>query len=440
MTDKSGIGTFVNEQHELATTSLDLFAAPEIERAQISGRTQTYYMQATISDNGPYEFIIPSESSEFTQLDSIYLYGECSILKSDLTEFAADADFKLVPVNNFPQTLFRQVEVYLNNQCVNDLSTPTYPYKAYIENHLSYDKDIKLTTLEAREMYIKDDVGKEKVLDELIKASNAKKRVDRACKKTICFHMKLHVDFLQSKRYLIPGVEIKIKLLRNEDTFSLIEATKLGAIKMKHLEMNVRKISIEPSVVNSIESKLANTPVMYPIAHSKIKTFLLNSGIKSQHISQLVRGKLPRSFIISFVSSKAFDGDHTSNPFVFEHFNLSNMNVYINGEPIHPKAVQPTWKDDGALRQYSWMLENIGLHQDQSNGVTYADFVSNSVFFPYDNSPDLSNSFWYYGTDMGTIDIHVGFETALTENVTLIFYATFDETVLIDKTRNVSIV
>jgi len=439
MTDKSGIGTFVHEQHELATTSLDLFTMPEIEQAQISGRTQTYYMQATINNNGPFEFIIPSESSEFTQLDSIYLYGECSILKQDMTDFAADADFKIVPVNNFPQTLFKQVEVYLNNQCVNDLSTPTYPYKAYIENHLSYDTDIKTTTLRARELYCKDDLGKEKNLDELIKAGNGKKRKDRVCKKTICFHMKLHVDFLQSKRYLIPGVEMKIKLIRNDDEFSLIEATKLGSIKMKHLEMNVRKISIEPSIVANIESKLSSTPIMYPIAHSKIKTFLINSGIKSQHIAQLVRGKLPRSFIISFVSSKAFDGDHASNPFVFEHFNLSNMNVYVNGEPIHPKAIQPSWSDDGALKQYSWMLENIGLHQDQSNGITYEDFVSNSVFFPYDNSPDLSNSYWYYGTQSGTIDVHVGFENALTENVTLIFYATFDETVLIDKDRNVSI-
>jgi len=135
MANKSGIGTFVTDEFELATDSLDLFSVPAIDQSQISGRTQTYYLHGHINDSGPYEIIMPNDSNEFTQLDSIRLNGEVEIVKADNSALA-DADVVSV-VNNFPQTLFRQVEIYLNNTVVNDLSTPTYTYKAYLENHLS---------------------------------------------------------------------------------------------------------------------------------------------------------------------------------------------------------------------------------------------------------------------------------------------------------------
>lgn len=440
MANHAGIGTLVNEEFELATDSLDLFSIPSIESAQIEGKTQTYYPNGVITDSGPYEIIIPNDANKYTLLDYSRLYGECEVLKADGTALT-DAEAVSV-INNFPQTLFRQVELYLNNTCVNDLSTPTYPYKAYIENHLTYDADVKNTTLVAREMYIKDAVGSEGNIANALADNKSGFSIRKAkiVGKKVFFDMLLHIDFLHSKRYLIPGVEMKLRFIRNDDNFSLMSATSIAKIKMHKLELNVRQISIDPVVSAAIETKLGSTHAMYPIAHSKIKTFLLNSGTQSQHIPQIVRGRLPRNFIIGFVTSKSFDGDVTSNPFHFRHFDLNYMNIFINGEPIHPKAIQPSWTDDQFLQQYSWMLDNIGLHQNVSNGITMEEYKSNSCFFPYDMTPDLCNSYYSHGMDNGTIDISLSFKTALTQNVTVIFYATYDETVAIDKTRNVTIV
>ena len=439
MANKSGVGTFVNEEFELATDSLDLFSVPSVEQAQISGRTQTYYLHGHINDAGPYEIIMPNDSNEYTQLDSIRLCGEVEVVKADNTDLA-DADVVSV-VNNFPQTLFRQVEVYLNNTCVNDLSTPTYPYKAYLENHLSYDRDVKLTTLRAREMYIADGVGTEESVADAIKLATGgiKLRSVLIKGKKVFFDMKLHIDFLQSRRHLIPGVEMKFKFIRNDDKFSLLAAAAGPKIKIHHLELTARKIVIDPVVANAIETKLSSTPVCYPIAHSKIKNFLLNANTQSQHVAQIYRGKLPRSFIMCMVPAKAYDGDITSNPFVFKHFDLNYFNVFINGDPIHPKAIQPKWDDGSCLKQYSWMLYNIGLHQNASNAITFEDFKSNSVFFPYDLTPDLCNSYYAHGVENGTIDVSLAFKNPIPANVMLLFFATFDEAVVIDKARNVTL-
>lgn len=436
MTDKSGIGTFVNDEFELATDSLDLFSLPSVDQSQISGRTQTYYLHGHISDAGPYEIILPNDSNEYTQLDSIRLSGEVEVVKADGAAIA-EADVVSV-VNNFPQTLFRQIEVYLNNTVVNDLSTPTYPYKAFLENHLSYDRDLKLTTLKAREMYIVDTVGTEEDVAGALKVDGGiKARALLIRGKKVFFDMKLHIDVLQSRKYLLPGIEMKLKFIRNNDNFSIIASAAGPKIKVNNLELSARKIVVDPIVSHAIENKLSTTPVCYPIANSKIKTFLLNANTQSQHVAQIFRGKLPRSFIMCMVPAKAYDGDIASNPFVFKHFDLNYFNVFINGDPVHPKAIQPKWDDGSCLKQYSWMLDNIGLHQNASNAITFEAFKSNSVFFPYDLSADLCNAYIQHGISNGTIDVSLAFKEPLPSNVMLIFYATFDEAIVIDKARNV---
>lgn len=440
MVNKSGIGTFVTEEHELATDSLDIFSLPQNESAMIHGKTQTFLPSGVITDNGPYEIIIPNDSNEFTMLQHTRIFGECEILQLDNDKLEATDAISVV--NNFPQTLFRQIEIYLNNQSINDLSTPTYPYKTFIENHLTYDNDIKNTTLMACEMYVKDTCGTENNLTLALAdtKSGFAIRKTKIVGKKIYFEMIPHVDFFQCPRFLIPGVEIKVRLIRNDDSFSLFSETAIGKIKMIKLGMKVRKITLDPAVASAVENKLNSNPAVYPITQSKIKTYLLNSGLQSQQISQIVRGKLPRSFIIGFVASKAFDGGVNTNPFCFEHFGLNYMNIFINGEPLHPQAIKPDFDNNVYLPEYRWFLDNIGLHQNASNNISYEDFKSNSCFFPYDLSPDLCNSYYPHGSENGTIDISIAFKDTLKQNVTLVFFATYDEAILIDKNRNISIV
>jgi hypothetical protein len=44
MADKHGVGTFVNEAHELATDALDLFSVPQYEEALVHGKELTYIL------------------------------------------------------------------------------------------------------------------------------------------------------------------------------------------------------------------------------------------------------------------------------------------------------------------------------------------------------------------------------------------------------------
>lgn len=434
----------MTDEYELATDALDLFTLPPVDSSQVHGKTQTYYPHATINDQGPYEIIIPNDSMEMVQLNSIRLHGSFSVLTAADANIAA-ADTVSV-VNNTCQSLFKQIELSLNGVTINDLSSSTYPYKAYIENLYTFDKDIKDTTLRALEQFYNDPVQGTTTIEDMLKANtevsggfkDRKARILSGNK--IYFIMLIHLDFLQSRKLLIPGVEMKFRFIRADDSFTIFAKTAGPKIKMHHLELVARKINCDPLVVAGIEKALSSTTAKYPIAHAKIKTYLLHTSTQSQNISQIYRGKLPRSFNMVMVKSKAYDGNHAENSFRFQHFTLNNFNVYINGEPVHAKAIQPDWTNEKCMEQYWWLQQNIGLHMGASNGITFEDFKDHAVMFAYDRTPDLCNSYTGHGGENGTLDISVAFKTALTENVIMIFYAVFDEIVTIDKDRNVLLV
>ena len=140
--------------------------------------------------------------------------------------------------------------------------------------------------------------------------------------------MLLHVDFFHCKKFLLPGVDIKLRFIRNDDSFSLIAPatnTTRYKIKFNKMYLTIRRITLDPLISSAIEQSLSSTPAIYNHVQSKMKTYLINQGIQQQHISQIIRGKLPRSIIISFVTAKAFDGDIANNPFCFKHFNINYL-------------------------------------------------------------------------------------------------------------------
>lgn len=443
MPDTKGLGTFVNDEHELATDAIDLFSVPHAEVSIVHGKNVTYYPTGPLTDDGNYEFIMTNDSNEYTVLDQTTIYGECEVVKVAAAgnEATKDAD-KLSCVNLFPQALFKQIEVYLNGQCINDLSTVTYPWKAFLENTLTYDDNMKKTTLAATEMYIKDTIGEETYSEaNVIKNAFALRRA-KIIGKRICFDIVPHIDFLQSKKFLIPGVEMRIKLIKSNDDFVLIhgQASNTYKVDMKKLQLCTRKVTLDPRVSAAIEKGLEKAPAIYPITQSKIKTHLLASGSTTYHLPQVIRGKLPRSFLFVILESDQMESSPSVNPFFFSPRGVNNINVYINGEPIHPVSLDPDYANGKYLKEYRWQLDNTGLKNNETNGITYEEYGKNMCFYAYDLSPDQCNGYYKHGLETGNIDITVGFAKALTKNHTLLLFACYNEQILIDKNRVITLI
>ena len=439
MSNSAGVGSYIESQQKLATTGIDLFTLPEIEASLITGTSITVYPQNAINDTGPYDFLIPSDDNDYTFLPLTRLYGELEVVKADGT--AVTAAEKNGIVNLFPHSIFKQIECSINGTQIVDLSTPTYPYKAFIETHLSFNQHAKEGHLYC-ECYTKETVGKENNF-EIGTANEPNPTFDirkKRCESKIYFSMILHIDLFQSERYLLPGCEIKLKFIRNDDKFSLLGNTQVTKIKVNELFLSIRRVTIDPVEDAKINSDLEKGPAAYPIDQSRIKTFTIPSGLRNHNISQIFRGQLPRSLIIGFVDTAAYDGAINKNPFVFEHNKLNYFNLFVNGAPVLPTVLQPDFTTKKAIREYRWFIDNIDiLHSNESNGISFEDYCSNSCFFAFDFTPDLCNSFHDHGAKAGVIDLHVGFAEQLPKNITCIVYGSFKEVITINKNKQVTL-
>ena len=435
--DKLGVGTFITSQSELTTDCLNVFQVPPVDATLKEGKTVYYYPLNAISDSGPFEFIVPKDPDSWTALPLTRLEGELEISKRDASAWADATDLVSV-VNLFPQSIHKHCEVELNGIQVCDLSSPTYAWKAYIEKHLTYTKDAKESHLLC-ELYLKDTEGKESLFATTTASWNQRK--NKLKNRKFNFSCIIHSDFFQSKTWLLPNNELKLKLIRNQDDFSLLGATDMAnkyKIGVKNLKLAIRRIKIDKAVDLAIEAKLENSPAIYEVTQSKIKTFLVPTGTKTIDFPSILQGNLPRHVIFGFLGAKSFNGAIDANPFYFNHRNVNLFNLKINGSPVVPTPFTPDFAGDNYTREYRWFLDNVGIqHENETNGITRTEWMTNSCFWPFDLTPDLCNGFHIHEGRQGNMDLSLSFSEETTENLHMLVYGSFNSAIQIDKFRNV---
>lgn len=438
MSTHTGIGTFITDETELTSHGLDVFSVPPVDNILKEGKTVYFHPVNSVESKGPFEFIIPRDPDSYMYMPFTRLEGTVEVKKEDGTNLAAADNISVV--NLFTQSLFKQVECEINGTQVCDISTPSYAWKSFIETHLTYNKGAKETHLRCS-MYEKDTIDKEENFT--FENDGSKKRfafISGGNK--FYFSNVIHSDFLHCQRYLIPNTELKIKFIRNEDTFSLLGAAGSKAmIKISDLKLSVRKLKVDQTYKEAHEKKLLTHPAIYPLTQAKIKNFNIPTGTRSIEIPSIVQGNIPRSVIIGFINSHAYNGSIHGNPFLFNHNNVTSLNLKLNGSPVVPTSFSPDFANKNCMREYRWFLDNCGVaHENDTNDITFEEYIRNSNFWCFDLTPDMCNSFHLHNTLQGNLDINIGFKENLTAALHMIVYSSFNSAIAIDADRNVKLI
>src|SRR6218665_3570150 len=75
---------------------------------------------------------------------------------------------------------------------------------------------------------------------------------------------------------------------------------------------------------------------------SSRKAFTIPVGNLDASQESLFSGQLPRRIVIGCVDNDAFSGLYGKNPFHFKYMNLSQLKVYLDGQPHSVKPLETT--------------------------------------------------------------------------------------------------
>lgn len=351
---------------------------------------------------------------------------------------------KVGVIQNMLHSLFKHVQLEINGkQLVN--MPQVYPYRAYIECLLGFTNDAKKTQLSAAGWFNDDTTtqvtsGINSNRQALIKPTTSTDSEGGEC------HLmdKLHIDLFQQSKALLGNLNFRLILYPANQNFYLI-STDTGltpSVELKDASFYVHRAIVSDQVVDAQNMILEKATAKYFINRSEVTYHTIETGKAAESIPNVLTGTVPRNVIVAFVGTDAFLGAIGSNPFNFEHLNVTEISSYINGVS-YPAIPFTTDFDKG---DYLWPYKELlsVVNQGSTDAVmtiSRSQFANEFTMFAFQFSQDLSGNAFKSGhisrPKKGTLSINVKFKEALTNSVTMLVFSEYDSLIEIDSERNV---
>lgn len=428
-------------------SELDLFTLPPTQTS-IEGSSFLHYKPVSaLSDenDSPLEFLVPSSTEHYIDLAHTMLHLSVQIQPVDPLP-AENA--KVAPVNNFLHSLFEQIDVFFNQKMVSPPCN-AYPYRAYIETLLNYSGPALYSHLTAGLWYT-DTAGN---MDASPTVPNGAQGANKGLLQRQYFTSNgqtldlighLHCDVFNQGKFLINGVEMRVRLVRSKDAFCLMDFSDDGkfTVRVKEATLIVRRAKISPGILLAHANALAKTTAKYPITRVEVKSFTMHRGVQGDTLDNVFLGQLPKRIILGFVKNRAFNGNRQLNPYNFEHFSTNFLSLYVDGMQIPSRPLQPrfTGENKTYIDSFHTLFTGTGIHfLNEGINIDRTTYPLGFCLFAFDLTPDLSahfSSHWNL-VRSGSVRIEVRFANALTETINCIVYAEFDNMLEIDANRQI---
>ena len=220
----------------------------------------------SIDKEGSICFSIPETTKELILPSSIQLYLKLSV-QSKGNMITDDGKAHMIPINGIANSLFKNVEVKINNTVVSNVNN-MYAYRANLENHLGMDIGVQTRSMSLVGYYPEsthfDDVAADKFKKLLGRTST---RCDDGIKKRMAMSKKsknfgvitrIHDDICQQPKLLPPGMAMDFTFERENPKFYLVLCNEMAddehtSIKVHRAILRVQMVTISESIMKEIE-------------------------------------------------------------------------------------------------------------------------------------------------------------------------------------------
>ena len=424
-------------KHELA-----LFHPGATEKAVTEIIWINYRPSTQINNSGPLEFVISGTSSDYVLLSKTRLHVKVKIKKADGDD-VTDAD-NVALVNLSLHSLFRQVDISLNQTIITSTVGVNYPYKALIDCLLSYNNTEAVSQLQLEGFY--KDVRY--YMDDVTLNSGHVQRKSLTMHGIVDFEGPLHIDVAQQPKLIPNGVEIAVKLFQSGDAFRLLSAGGTTySVEIVDAILKVCHVKVRPSVLLAQNQILLKTPALYPFWKSDIKTYTIAEGFDTFSIDDMYHGQVPARLYVGLTSNAAYSGDFAKNPFNFWHYFLTRLEFTIEGVSRPTVAFTPTFRNisetstevvpSGYMPEYLSLFQNR-YPQQQGKFIERADYPGGYALYCFDLKSGTGGQL-FSTSETGHTRLTAAFGQPLPHPVTLIAYAVYPSMFKIDHSRNVLI-
>ena len=422
---------------ESIDTGLDLFTVPPTQTSIENGFYVEYSPLAALNPSSNIEFQINNKAGvEYIDLANTFLSIKARVTHSDGKTL--EAQDRIVPTNLWLHSLFSQVDLLLNGVLVTP-SENTYPYKAYLETLLSYDKQTTDSQLKCS-MFTHEDGGK---LDTIATSEGMLARGRAiATSKTVSMFGRLHTDIMKTNRFLLNGVDVVLRLVKSKDAFNLISVVRQNVeykTEITSAVLFVRKCKLNPSILVEHQKILSSgLTAKYPLKRVSVKSFSVPTGSLTSTHDNLFLSQLPKRIIVGLVDSDAYNGHFNKNPFNFKHMNLSYLGLNIDGENKPSSPLTPDFEAGVFTRPFYRLFTDLGLAcKNESLSFGLDDFDKGYALYAFDLSPSILDGNQIELIRSGNLRLELKFAKALTAPIHVIVYGELDSIIEINNSRQV---
>lgn len=393
-------------------TELCIFDRPTPQVVVDTASFEEIFPLNTISgDDVDIEFKIQGSNTHYLDLNDTLLYVETKVVKED----GNTLDTTVTPANYFFHSLFKDIIVTMNSQQIEG-GNNSYAHKAILESILNYSSDTEAIHLEPMGCFYKEDTRQ--------------KWVDKSKPYRMCGSLLL--DFFNQPKYLIPGVNVHLRLQRTQSSFCLFGK---GKVQITDAKLYVRRVKVEQSVLMGHQLGLQKQNAVYPIRKSRFISYSVPKGSLDFYKDQIFGDvKLPNFILVTFQPTAALNGDFTQKASEYKNYDVQSITLSRNND--YREMYNTDFENNNFVTAYMQsIVRNMGnLNKNMNNGIDLLEFKTRYPFFTFVLSPDFDINQTQI-PKQGNLRLDIKFKKALPEPASVIVYGVFDSEIQISKSR-----
>jgi hypothetical protein len=385
------------------------------------------------------DFQLSGERNVYVDLQNIYLQVDISLYALDhagdgtsyklITDAAADP---ALVINNALHSIFSNCEISLQGEVIGT-SNNLYGHKAYIETELSHPTECKETWFACQGYEYEVDPG------EPADPSFVRRRINNVAETWNSFYGRLAVDFLNVDKYLLPGVELRLKLTRAQPEFCVyvtkatLEKDARYQVKLNSASLFVHKIEVAGDEYTRLERSLAVRPAIYEYPEIIAKTYLVPKG-HNQMIEEDIFNAAPiRRLVVAMNQIPQITGTLDSNPYHYQKFDLSRVLLYREGQAVGSTPLVLA----SNTRAYFNTIK--ALHAQHSGNGIKLEHYDNHFILVFVLTADLEARDDTTRPELtgGRLRLHLEFSKTLPNTIEVLLLGERKTVVYIDKNRKV---